>query len=155
MKEEIKYYSPLIVYFLLLPLLSGNAVFITLIIEILATGFIFLYRFLEDESLFYVYIFFSFLAAVPPFYTKNIYDFMNLALLYTLLFFPIAHIIIHKFKRKYGKIDPASILYYLSSLPLSFFLITLLLFIPVNMGVYVTVIIVFIVSAILYYMIRS
>ena len=155
MNEEIKYYSSLIVYFTILPVISGNTIFITLIIEMLAMGFIFLYRFLGDESLFYVYMFFSFLSVIPPFYTKNIYNFEILSFFYALLSLPIIHILIHKFERRYGKIDHASLIYYLSSLALSFFLVTLLLFVPIEMEVYTGVALIFILAALLYYLNRS
>ena len=155
MNEEIKYYLPLIVYFTILPVISGDAVFITLIIEMLAMGFIFLYRFLGDESLFYVYMFFSFLAVIPPFYTRNIYDFEILSFFYALLSLPMSHILIHKFERRYGKTDHASLIYYFSSLALSFFLVTLLLFVPIGMEVYTGVVLIFILAALLYYLNRS
>ena len=155
MNYEIKYYSPLIAYFVILPIIAGDAIFITLIIEMLAMVFIYLHRFLGDENMFYIYMFFSFLAIIPPFFTRNIYNFEILAFFYSLLSLPIIHILIHKFERRYGKIDHASLIYYLSSLPISFFLLTFLFFVPLRIDVYAAVIIAFVLAAILYYLNRS
>ncbi len=155
LNPELKYYLPLIVYFAALPIISGDAMFITLIIELLSLVFIFLHRFLEEESVFYIYVFFALLAMVPAFYTLDLLSIANLVIFYSLLSLPIFHILIHKFERKYGKIDHASHIYYLSSLPLSFLLLFILLFLPLQLDVYAIIITVFIIALLLLYLTRS
>ena len=155
MNPELKYYLPLIVYFTILPVISGDALFITLIIELLSLVFIFLQRFLQEEAVFYVYVFFAFLALVPAFYTRDLFSIVNLVIFYSLLSLPILHILIHKFERKYGIINYISQIYYLASLPLSFLLISLTLFLPVQLDVYATIVMVFIIATLLYYLTRS
>ena len=133
-REFVAYLSLLLYFILLASLCSGSTINILLVTIFADTLVFFLYRFIEDEILLYLHIFVAMsMAMVPYLFRERIY-LADIGFLYLALFPLFLHFVLLRF-RSYEKIHTLTYLYYLSSLPLSFITIFLLLYFPMKLGV--------------------
>ena len=148
-------YVYLAIYFLICLVTTPPALFyLSLIIILVASFFIFLYLYLEDEILFYTYLLFSIFIVVMPFASLREFTAMHMAVMYTFMAPLMLHIMSMHFG-PYGKIMKNTYIIYLSSLPLSFFIAYMVMFIHSLANPYFVAAMALLVVLVYYYLLRD
>ncbi|NPA75200.1 MAG: hypothetical protein GXO25_03855 [Euryarchaeota archaeon] len=143
-------YAYLGVYMALVILISGPIMGLQLIFLILISLLVALYFIVEDEIVFYMYVFLA-LAMLAMDFVVRVPTLQNFAVMYLLMAPLLLHIIEMHFGR-YGKIHTNTYMIYMLSIALSFLTVLIFLFVPRVLGTYVLVSAV-IITLILYFMI--
>jgi len=146
-----------IYYILLLLYPMGNIrlIGITLITIGISVVFIFLYRIIKDETLFYVYNFIALLAIVFSLADYNPYSPITIALAYLSMALLFLHMTYSRFTFLFGKVKGDTIFFTLLSFPLGYLSIYLFLIYPIGYGFWGIFILVMLIVLILYFLMRS
>ena len=149
----MKKYIPLGIYYAIILLISHGVMFsLSLVFIILAIFLIIFYHIIKDEVIIYAYMFLSIVSIIFPFLSLPPYSPVTIGVLYTLLSLPLYHLIIVKFKEKYGKIYIDTLTYTFLSLPLSFLSVYFFLFTTPVINFFALVILVFILIILILYL---
>ncbi len=129
-------YIYLILYFIIAIIISPKKIiFLTLIFTFVAVFFVILYVLIKDEILFYIYLFISIIVVIPPFSVLHTLNAIYLAGLYAIMSLLMLHIVEMQFG-KYGTIERNTYFIYLLSLPLSFFVVYMVVYMHPLMDIY-------------------
>jgi len=147
----ILYYILILIY----PMGDLRITYITLLVVGISILIIFLYRIIGDEILFYVYNFIALLGIVFSLVNYNPYSLLTLGLAYLALSLLFLHMTYYRFNLLFGKVKGDTLVYTLLSLPLAFLSILLFLIYPIGYGFFGIFILVMLILATLYFIMRS
>jgi hypothetical protein len=145
------YYALLLIY----PIGDWRITYITALDIGISIVFIFLYRIIKDEVLFYVYNFIALLGIVFSLANYNPYSPVTLALAYISLSLLLLHITYYRFTLLFGMVKIDTIIYTLLSIPLAYLSIYLFLIYPMGYGFWGIFMLVMLSIIILYFLMRS
>ena len=150
-KNGVYAYLSLFVYYILLLLLSTGAAFLMVLsLAIITLLFIILYKLTEDDFFFYSYFFLSMLAVIAPFLYVREIDMWSILYFYTILIPLFMHFVFVRFN--YSKISPLTYSLYLLSPVLSMGTIFLFLYLPLTLGTYIIIAMIFLFASLFYFL---
>ncbi len=148
----------LILYFIILllyPMGDLRLTYITALVIGISIVFIFLYRVIRDEILFYVYNFIALLGIVFSLANYDPYSLITLGLAYLALALLFLHMTYYRFILLFGKVKGDTIAYTLLSIPMAYLSILLFLIYPMGYGFWGVFILVMLIVLLLYLLMRS
>ncbi len=158
MKKEwiflIIYYVLLLIY----PLGRSQylrILYITALVVGISIAFLFLYRVIGDERLFYVYNFIALLGIVFSLANYDPYSLLTLALAYLALSLLFLHMTYYRFTLLFGNVKGNTIAYTLLTIPMAYLSVLLFLIYPMGYGFWGVFILVMLIVILLYFLMRS
>ncbi len=144
-------------YALLLVVPMGNLRYIWLVVlDVLASlAFLYLYRVVKDEILFYVYNFIALVGIVFALGNYNPYSPLTLGVAYTLMALWMLHMTYARFEPMFGKVRLDTIAYTLLTFPLAYFSVYLFLIYPIGYGFWGVFTLVMLIVILIYVLMRS
>ncbi len=147
----ISYYTLLLVA----PLSDVRLTFLTGLMIGLSLLFLYFYRIIRDEILFYVYNFIAILGIVFSLGDYNPYSPLVIGIAYLMLTLIFLHMVYARFIPMFGMVRRDTIIYTLLSLPLAYLSIYLFLIYPIGYGFFGMFILVILIVFLLYFLMRS
>ncbi len=155
MKKE--WYFLLIYYALLFIVPLGNLRYTYLVaLDVgMSMAFIFLYKVVGDEIIFYIYNFIALVGIIFALGDYNPYSPVTLAVAYTLMVLVLLHITYARFEPMFGKVRLDTIAYTLLSFPMAFFSVYIFLIYPIGYGFWGVFMLVVLIIFLIYLLMRS
>lgn len=146
----ISYYALL----LIAPLGDTRLTFLTGLMIGLSLLFLYFYRIIKDEILFYVYNFMAILGIVFSLGDYNPYSPLVIGIAYLMLTLIFLHMIYARFVPMFGMVRRDTVVYTLLSIPLAYLSIYLFLIYPIGYGFFGMFFIVMLIVVLLYFLMR-
>ncbi len=147
----ISYYALL----LIAPLGDVRLTFLTGLMIGLSLLFLYFYKVIKDEILFYIYNFMAILGIVFSLGDYNPYSPLVIGIAYLMLALIFLHMVYARFVPMFGMVRRDTIIYTLLSLPLAYLSIYLFLVYPIGYGFFGMFFLVILIVFLLYFLMRS